>query len=224
MKITIADFKRLVVDDYKTIVRSRRLVTEMHSDNRDDIILNCDLAQIVLSKFIGEKDIFISSKINIAYNLAKGKPEMAKNLMSYTDIFAEVNNIDVPNIIVYATSDISFDFAYQIIRKKLPLLYVIYNVGNAETTASNSDILKMLGGFTSLYKERVSTVSIRGGDYASLFGTLEKQIDYTRRYRCPSIAIIDKCEDCIGEFSDWITEKGLAEEDELNAYYQQQLK
>lgn len=108
-----------------------------------------------------------------------------------------------------------FDAIYNAATYHRPTAFVWWNIHANKQT--NSDILKLLSGFTSMFKSKALSIqAVKSNDYASLCITLEKQINFTRSNQAPSVTIIDMSDDSLSAFRQWIIEKNICTEQELN--------
>lgn len=108
-----------------------------------------------------------------------------------------------------------FDAIYNATVQHSATVFIWWN--NHSNKQTNSDILKMLSGFTSMFKNKALSVqTTKSNDYASLCITLEKQFNFTKATHSPSVTIIDLSDDSASAFKKWIIEKEICSEQELN--------
>lgn len=121
------------------------------------------------------------------------------------------NNTD---ICIEASNGPLFDKVYNATMQKTPVVLIWWNEPSSKHT--NSDILKMLSGFTTVFKKQALSVqTVKSNDYSALCVTIEKQIAFTRTNHAPSLTVIERSPDAQSAFKQWIIDKELSTELEL---------
>lgn len=142
------------------------------------------------------------------YVRAKAGDDIAQIILdkfadSLTDVCIEVSNGPL------------FDAIYTAAMQRMPKIFVWRNIPSSKHT--NSDILKLLSGFSSIFKKQTLNIqTVKGNDYAALCITIEKQIAFTRTNHAPSVIVIEQSADSLAAFKQWILDKEISTELELD--------
>lgn len=218
MKISLDEFKKQVLVDYKNAIKCSQSISDMPLEKKNLVTMDCDVAQIALSKSVEENDSYFPSKIDLAYYISKNtKPQKEFSAIEALNKAREVKKINNKSIVVYTTSERIFDSIYDAIVYKLPIAFVIWNtIINDRLLFSNSDLLKLYSGFTNVFKNNMSIMAVKGNDYPTLCISFEKQLAYTRNNCKPSITIVEGDNQSILCFKQWIIDRQLYTENDLD--------
>ncbi len=205
MKISLDEFKQQILTDYKLTIAAQTT----------DAPQGCIMGQVALSKYITKDDSYIALCTDKAYEL-RTKHTPIGSTMSATFEHAIAIQKEKEKIVVCSTSQHIFDAIFDATSLKLPISFIIWNVKDkSNKQRPNSDILKLLSGFSALFGKGINIQAAKGNDYASLCLTIEQQLTHTRTKRIPTVTIIEATDNYADAFAQWITERELFTTQEL---------
>ncbi len=237
-EISFDEFKSQVITDFKMASLSREVFdVAQREDLANHLTHSSDVAQVALAKFVEEGDVYISSKVDLGFLLAK---ERTTPFDFFATLFDSSQNIsgtsDASFLSVAAGSAIAqkrtenkhitlctiggamaidgnfLETVYSAVNERLPLCIVLWN-NNGDQSSGN--LIKLMSGFAKLGHDALSVQAVRGDNYVALCRTFATQIDFARQQGAPSLTFVDGI-DGLSAMSEWVAEHEILTQAKLD--------
>lgn len=230
MKISLEEFKKQLLNDFKTAHIANKITTVLKSScDNIDITTNCDLAQAALARVLKSTDscFFLASDLSLnmshynttteeaIQNIINNNTTPIYNIHVATGLAMTNKTAPTPQGTVVCTiryEHLNYGQTWEAIRfaaiRQLPLAIILWNDGNE---MANNTLMKQFTGFSAIHKgnNSLSIMSITGNEYPTLCQSFAKQLDYTRNNNAPSLTIVESSENAVTSFANWIVEKKI---------------